>query len=187
MSNIARWKDKDYVLEQVSNDGKLLIRASSELKSDRDVVLKAVGNCGLALQFASKELQNDLKVALKAIDTDAWAIYHISKDLKRDKGLIFEICKKRPFLILYASKKLYKDRNFILELMDYSPKSLDYLEEFQNDKEIVLKAVKQDKSVFDFIPKQLKKDKYVNLAYSDMFDVEKEKMEHLHNLYFNFH
>jgi len=60
------------------------------LKSDREVVLAAVSQDGKALEYAATELQSDRKVVLAAVSTDMNALLFAGDDLLHDASFAVE-------------------------------------------------------------------------------------------------
>lgn len=65
--NIEKNSDKEYVLGQVRQQGKILDLASEDFKKDKEVVLEAVKNDPEALEFASIELKGDKEIVLESV------------------------------------------------------------------------------------------------------------------------
>ena len=51
--------NKEYVLNMIKKDGKLLDFASARLQDDEEVVMEAVKQNPISLEFASKRLKNN--------------------------------------------------------------------------------------------------------------------------------
>ena len=56
---IERNNDREYVLNKVKTEGKLLDLASDELKEDKELVWEAIKNNAEALEFAGTTLKGD--------------------------------------------------------------------------------------------------------------------------------
>lgn len=59
--------NREYVLENVKQEGALIEFASEELRDDKEVVLKAVNAKPLIVKYASLRLRQDIDVAKAAI------------------------------------------------------------------------------------------------------------------------
>lgn len=70
--NIEKNSDKEYVLGQVRQQGKILDLASEDFKKDKEVVLEAVKNDPEALEFASVELKGDKEIVLESVKKVGW-------------------------------------------------------------------------------------------------------------------
>ena len=66
--------NREYVIEAVSKNGKLLEFATERLQDDEDIVKSALQNTGEALEFASQRLKDNKEIALLAIQTAPWTI-----------------------------------------------------------------------------------------------------------------
>jgi len=53
--------DKDYLLEEIWDEGVAILKdASEDLRADKEVVMAAVKNTGRALEYASEDLQAEI-------------------------------------------------------------------------------------------------------------------------------
>jgi hypothetical protein len=59
--------ERQKVLDEVSNNGRLLQNLTEKFKNDKEIVLAAVSSYPQSLQFASQELKKDKEIALKAV------------------------------------------------------------------------------------------------------------------------
>ena len=64
--------DRNYVLNTVKSNGKLLEFAEDELRNDREIVLEAVKNNPEALEFASKRLKADREIVYESVSKLGW-------------------------------------------------------------------------------------------------------------------
>ena len=71
--------NKEYVIQAVSNRGKLLEWASDELRDDEEVVRAALQNDGEAMEFASDRLKDNKEVMLLAINGAPWTACYASE------------------------------------------------------------------------------------------------------------
>lgn len=92
------------VLSVVSQYGRALQYASSELKGDEDVVMEAVKQNGLALEYASPELRDNRKVVVAAIQQNAQALQFASLRLRNDINIVRLAVKNDGRALQYASK-----------------------------------------------------------------------------------
>ncbi len=131
---------KEEALEKVKED-KDFLEKYQEWNNDKDVVIVKIREYGLGLQYVSKTLQNDKDVILAAIENNAENAFYIFDKLKNDK-------------------------QFVLLAVKVNGLALEYMQHFNNDKEIVLEAIKQYSGSIEFASMNLRNDKEVVLAAS---------------------
>ena len=163
--------------------------ARPEQCDDREVILSAIQEDGLTLQYASPELRNDKEIVLEAIKNNVLALQYASPELRKNQGFVLDAIKqlndilareddggrlhhesmhqKYGDVLKYTSEELRKDKGFLLTLIqrDRYGCALRYAgHEFQNNREIVLAAVRQNHWAFEFASEALRKDKKFVLA-----------------------
>lgn len=148
-------------VNDVRNNPLILRDAPIEYRSNPEIVRIAVNRIGSLLQYASEELKNDKNIVLAAIRSDGNAFQYASDELKDDENFVFGLVKddvRVPFK--YASHRLRTNEKFVLKCVKYSPFAIN---EFKNDREVVLKAIEIQPDVFEWLSKTLKSDKEVVL------------------------
>jgi hypothetical protein len=158
--------NKKKVLEAVKKDGNALQNAPY-FQEDREVVLEAVKQSGEALQYASMELRGDREIVLEAVKQSGKALQFASTKLKNDGYIVTTAINQNNAALQYASHKFKESRQRILnEISPYYyeyPSYLDDLNDLNNDREIVLKALEYTyryrSSVFSAASNDLKNDR----------------------------
>jgi DNA polymerase III delta prime subunit len=124
-----------------SKNGILFMDEYDKICDNKEIVSIAVGIYGLAIQFASNRLKNNRALVLKAIKNDPYYqkpyyedVYYSNSDYDSDYD-----SQEKIHAFQFISKRL------------------------QNDREIILEAVKTNYDVFNFIPKLFKNDSEIKL------------------------
>ena len=65
-------KNREYVKEQVKNQGSLLEFACQELRDDEEIVMEAVKNNPEALEFASDRLKENRQIVFESVSKAGW-------------------------------------------------------------------------------------------------------------------
>jgi serine/threonine protein kinase len=176
------------VLAAVKSDGLSLEYASEELRNNQDIVLNAVKKSESSLMFASESLKNDKKIVLTAIMKKGSMLKHASEDLRNDEETVLVAVKNDGNALEFASENLknnekiisiafengvslkiipkkFQTREIVLfTVEDRKLTSFDDLsDEFKEDKEIILKGLKQKCNDIQFLPKKLLNDKEIIL------------------------
>jgi len=143
------WADRDFVLEAVRIDGKL-IRFAPTFLADEDVALAAIECTGVpgvhgaaAFFYLADQLRDSKHVVLAAVRRDSPQLRH------------------SPVLEA-ASERLRRDQAVVLAAVSARPKSLEYADpELQDDKNVVLEAAKGDVYSFEFASWRLRDDETI--------------------------
>jgi len=164
-------KDKAFMLIVLSHYGFLLDLVPRELRNDKELVTAAVSNYARALKYASPRLRGDYDVVYAAVKSNGSALQYASESLKANKSIVHTAVSHTGTSILWASQDLQNNKDIfmsainptykgsayifslilpkfmnkahILKLVAINPAILVYLtEEFKNDVDIVLVAVK---------------------------------------------
>ena len=121
---------KAFVFAAVRRDGKLLRRASVELRADKDVVLAAVSQDGGALGQACDELRADKEVVLAAVQKPCFrgsyemsALQYASEDLRADKEVVLEAVRHCKYARFEASVDLFVDPEVVRTYRNLYPVS----------------------------------------------------------------
>ena len=80
-------ENREYVIENVKQEGALLEFASEELRDDKDVILEAIHNNPEALEFASDRLKADREVVYESVSKVGWTYCYAKENLLDDKDL----------------------------------------------------------------------------------------------------
>ena len=86
--------NKEYALQVLKEQGKMLEFVSSELQDDEEVVKTALTQDGEALEFASDRLKGEKDIVLLAIKTAPWTAFYASESLKSRQRTNNEKCKR---------------------------------------------------------------------------------------------
>lgn len=167
--------DKNVVLTAVKYHGLSLRYASDELKSNKELVLAAVMRNGESIQYASEALQNDKDIALATVTNNGDSLRFLSMQLRRDKSIILAAVTQNSLALkhasLYVKTDLSDEREIFLTALETSIRTNQPAhkvfqqapEDFQKDKEFVLKFVKADGFSLFYANAELKQDKEIVL------------------------
>lgn len=149
---------KENAIKKISQSYYALDYMIPELQADRDVILAGVQNDGRAFRYASNELKKDEELLTIALKTDPRAIEHASNEfIENNKNICLDIIKQDPFCMLYLRHtNLTKDKDFVSTAVENKGVNLEYAPLFQNDPDVVLKALIQDPNSFEYVSDELK-------------------------------
>lgn len=185
--------DKELVLKAVqrSHRAQCLQFASDTLRDDNEVVYYAARQDGRAMQYASERLRNDkdfLK-AIMSIPRHFYIVRYASK-LLDDEDFILEIATEfeNAGVLEFASDRLKNSKELVVKVLvavhgvGYNLKVAS--SELQDDKEVVLRTIQNNKKAIKFASERLRSDKKFIL---DALDVNchldmKYVAPHLQNL-----
>jgi hypothetical protein len=153
---------------------------NKNLYTDRNIVLSIchtkddmIVKCNVAvLEFCVEDLRNDKEIVLAAIRVNPYNIEFASKRLQDDDSIFVEIIEDKNNLLQYQydcilkymSSRLRNDKKLIEAVLnlDYQKDIVSHLsKEFQDDKELILKAVTKHINALEFASSRLKNDREV--------------------------
>lgn len=138
--------DRDVLKLAVKLNGHTLQYASEDLKDDRDIVSTACRNVGTALAYSSQRLRSDRDIVLLAVqhsrdDLEWWSR---PRDKPKNGHLSNTIQSQQDSALLHASRDLQNDREIVLEALKTNGYSIRAASaEFRSDKSFVLKAAER--------------------------------------------
>ncbi|EFC39859.1 S_TKc domain-containing protein [Naegleria gruberi] len=95
----------------------------------------------LLTKNSSEQNRNDYYFALSSVSKDGKTLRFVGHLLKMNRTIVMTAVKQNPLAIQYAPSSLRKDKEIAKEALVYNGRTLEYLEELQDDEEIVLAAV----------------------------------------------
>jgi len=162
-----------YASNRLKNDEKFINRCldnnrvnflefvGKKFKDNEEIIRKAINISGYIIRVASNRLKNDKALCLDAVESQADAFLVISKEIRKDKDLIDKIIEKRgeyfcicpevktnKYLLIKAFSTAF-DRQSHALLQRTS-------EEFRNDKQVALAAIKCNSENINYIGKKLR-------------------------------
>ena len=177
--------DKDFIMTVVSNYSHMLEFVSNSFKNDKNIVLAAIRNNGYAYKYASKKLKKDKDIIMEALQSNGLALQLVPSKYKKSKiavltavsnikplySYIAELKSKkkennidRLVPLEFASSSLQRNRDIVKAAVSISGRSLLYAPSFNNDKEIVMIAIKNDPNSLLFAHETLRNDPELLLA-----------------------
>lgn len=159
--------DKEIVLEVVSIDGLLLKYASERLKGDSKIVLTAIKSNPLAIEFAGITYKNDENLLLDLVKINGLILEFATPRIRDIKEIVLEAIKNNGLALRFASSELKKDRDIVLEAINQNGAAIKFADKsFLNDKRVIIETLKKPNTGFimSFISEDLRKDKEVILT-----------------------
>ncbi|EFC44500.1 predicted protein [Naegleria gruberi] len=177
-------QDIEIVREAIKQNGCALRLADSSFRSDRQFILEAVKQNGLAYITIAEKLKKEIE--LNAIKQDGVKLSDISMNIDREI-VIQAIRNGLPFK--NTNHSLFKNREIVLEATKKNVKALDFIDDslkyntdfileaiesngealrlftnfafsnFEQTRDIVLKAVKQNGYALDYANESFKRDR----------------------------
>ncbi|CAE7942494.1 unnamed protein product [Symbiodinium sp. KB8] len=159
LPHTGRQADKEVVLAALQQDGQMLEFASEDLQADPSVVLVAVASDGTALRFASNALRGCRKVVSVAVRQNGLALQFAEHSLRCDSELL-RLAARRwwscDWSYLFAASNLQNDRDVVLEAVRIDWRALQSVgEKMQKDAEVVSAALAQNLGASRFISRSL--------------------------------
>ena len=160
---------KEEALQLVEDNGFQLRHLPNEFRKDEEIVLQAIymgvrqvgvladeyffnGDYEMPFFYADKTLKNSRDFVLKAVALNGSSIKYASEEFKKDKEIVLKAVSSPQLLFAYT----------------FADPSL------QNDREVVIAAIKNDGTLWKSLPDIFKKDKEILLlaieAWGDNFD-----------------
>jgi len=154
-------EDKDFIVELVSKDGDLLEYVNDDFKKDKELVLSAINSSAYALEYAHESFQTDKETVLLAVTKNARSLEYATEALQADEDILLEVIKNDVWAFKYASPDVVDNRTVMLALVKKDPKylSIPPLKKYLDDRAFILETLKENNSVFNYLTKQLQKDK----------------------------
>jgi len=156
-------KDKDFALDAVKINAYALGYFSDDIKNDKDVVLEAVKQNGFVIELATLRFLQDDEILQAARDQVATSkekhIGHFSGDI--DSCIDHAVKTQQSHLIdEYEDNEyflLHEDRDKVLEVLSVNGHALQFVnEDLKADEDVVLTAVRNLPSSFEYASDELK-------------------------------
>lgn len=197
--------DNEIMLEAVSQNGEALKFASPKLLNDYDIVLTAIKKLGKLPRYAfpGEELLNNFDFISQVAKIDPIIILHVGEDIKKNDDMMRKLIDIHAMAFTEASSNIKKDRELIVRLLSsgayyifddideqlkqdrniclfaaqHGVSLSDMPEKFHDDRDIVLAAVKNDYTNFEFASKKLQNDYEIALIVFQGYALDDEKRE----------
>ncbi len=132
-----------------------------KFKDDEQVIRKAINISGYIIRVASDRLKNDKQLCLIAIENQADAFGVISEEMRKDKDIINKILEKRgDYFCICPEVKTNKELLIKAFSTAFDRQSYNLLtrtsEEFRNDKEVAIAALRCSEDNIRYIGEKLK-------------------------------
>jgi hypothetical protein len=130
---------REFVLDILSSNGRLLCYASDDLKNDEQVVSRAISKNGLALEYASDALKNNLDMVYYAVQCHGSSLQYASKPLQRNKKVILAALKQNKAAYKHVPKECKNDIDVLAQLLSgTSLRALKLSKQFIQDNRFAL-------------------------------------------------
>ena len=160
--------DRKVVLAAVTSDGMALEYTCVDLRGDREVVLAAVAQDGRAIQFAALELRNDWDVALVGINASGkFCFVHLPIALQADQQFVLAAARVSGSILGGVLERTIRcDPEIVLAALDTYGLALEYFPELGADRDVVLRAVRENGRVLalEAIAPSFRKDREILLT-----------------------
>jgi CxxC motif-containing protein len=172
--------NKKVILKTIELEEKGFFFVSDALHDDKELALAAVLIDATNFESLSERLRDDEDLAMAAAEGNGEYLaefdYHVkwsyldscffgllSNRLKNDRNFIVNLITNlygAEFVLKYVSEQFKNDKELVLIAVKERGRVLEYAsDELKNDKEIVIEALKNDSSAFRFVSKELQIDK----------------------------
>jgi serine/threonine protein kinase len=157
--------DREVVLAAVAQHGDALEHADASLRADREVVLAAVAQSGGALRYADASLRADREVVLAAVTQHGDALGYADASLRADREVVLAAVTQHGRALAYADASLRAEREVLLAAVAQHGRALEYADaSLRADREVVLAAVAQSGYALKYADASLRADREVLLA-----------------------
>ncbi|CAE7228214.1 unnamed protein product [Symbiodinium natans] len=123
--SLAMRYDREITLEAVRQKGALLEYASPSLQADREVVRTALTQSGAALRFAAPARRRELAMVRRAVATTPDIFPFLPADLKARRELA-ALAVARDGMLLSAAPALQDDKDIVLAAVKQNPAALQF-------------------------------------------------------------
>lgn len=126
--------------------------ATDELKNDKAFVMEYLNaNCGdFPLQYASQEVRTDTELLLQIAKIDPRTLVGADRSVLDNKDFIRKVVEFSP--IPFAYSKLSRDKEFVEEVVEINGLTLENANDFWEDRQLVMRAVKNNGDAINHIP-----------------------------------
>ena len=151
--------DEELAIMAIKERGMYLKYASDRIKAEKNIVTIAIekgGDIYSVIETIPVELKNDLEIAVHIASVDSRYIQNLSEEIRNNPQVIEACMRDRKYFsgeCYQYFDSIYKNqRDITLRMSKGSNFPLDAApDEFRNDKEIVLNAIKNNANNFDSI------------------------------------
>ena len=189
-----RFRDnEDIVRIAIKDDPKCFEYISERLRNNKEIIMECIKILQLSkekynniLRFVSEIHRNDKEIVLPLVGMNGSDLQYVSEDLITDKDVVYAAINNDSTVFMDADELFFEDREFILLCLNtngydeenYEKFLEDLIDNFKDDKDIVLAAVKKCGNNIKYASNRLKNDKDVVLAaidncYYDFYEYEK--------------
>lgn len=143
--------------------GHVLEHVAEHLRSDREIVLAALRQNGTSLKFAAPELQEDREIVVEAIRQD-WNSLMYAGCLRADAKIVEEAVRQDWRALMHAT---LINREVLALALEQDGCALKYApSEFRADRQLVFKAVRQNRKALRYVVGTLGSDPELAIAAS---------------------
>ena len=182
--------NSDFMIRSMVQYGSDALKyASKELKEDKEFFLEAVKTMPQALEFASEKLKKDSDILkrVEEYDEDRYDLeevpsnFHINQKYLKISELKKDI-KEVPYGLAWLDEEFRNNKEVVLAAVKSNGYTLKYAsEELKNDKDVVMTAIKEEKYAYKYADEELLKDPdiMVEMIKTGTYDFKKLSEEEL--------
>ncbi|CAK8994333.1 Ubiquitin-like domain-containing protein [Durusdinium trenchii] len=160
------WEDPRFVLHAVRQAPSALEHAQAEVKAEPTFVLELLSRSPAALPFVAAELLEDPAFLLRAVERNPEALAHVPSEMAMEPAFILMALRCNGHSLRYVNRGLLKEKGFALQALGAAgAKALvDLPEDFWQDRDLALTALRIDESGIEKVPKKFWTDRDFVLA-----------------------
>lgn len=148
---------------------------SPELQDDLEIAKIAIRDEPLMLLYASDRLKDNTDLVRIAISKNSISMKYASERLKSDASFILDGIQNDYEIIAYASANLLSNKQFIMAAIKADALCIDFMmnhEEFADDNEVIMAAVRCHHHAFEFASERLQRDRdFIKLLIKENFEI----------------
>ena len=152
-------KDIEFWLNAIYNDPMMLNKADPALKNDRNFMKYMLENTphpDILIQIVPKWVTQDEEMMVIAAKRNIALLQFADDSLKNNQVFMMSVIQIDGIAIKYASERLRKDPAMALVAVSQNGLALEYLKDFANDIDMVIKAIRQNPMAFQYASEELR-------------------------------
>lgn len=174
--------NKDFILTLLKGSEENIIKLLPDyMQNDKEVILAIIANYPTQLKYTSAELRVDSEFLLSAGKYNKNVLYFASLNLLSNKEFVLKaIDAGLPVLTNLIGSELQEDREIVLEAVKKRPNDFAYTKNiFRSDREIALIAINHDALNIKYASSELQNDKEIVLKIFSQKNTSKPNLNTL--------
>ena len=132
------------------------------------MVLIAVQNTGQSIKFANPRFLNHKEVGKAAVKSSGSSLFDLSSKLKDDEEIVLEAVKSFPESIFFSSLRIKSNKVIAMECVKRNGLTLQFLIDLNQDRDVVIEALRENLDSIEFVHKSLQNDIFVYMEINGM-------------------